>query len=112
MAETFTSLRSLDSFPEFFLIAAITRAQKESGTDLPMLPIEVTLTVNGVELPYSETMKDVWERSQGEFDKKVLEKAKDLISSAGLEAVLEAIDDARAMVLSALEKASARATKE
>lgn len=112
MPETISSLRSLDNFPEFFLIAAITRAQKESGTELPVMPIEVILTVNGVELPYTETMDDVWIRSQAEFDKKVLEKAKELISDARLEAVLDVIEDARSMIFSALEKASTKADKE
>ena len=119
MPETISSLRSLDSFPEFFLIAAITRAQKVSGIDLPVLPIEVKLTVNGTELPYSETMDDIWERSQREFDKKVLQKARELVAGArlaSLDAQLDRLKDTLDEVLDqmcgALEEEAAKANKD
>lgn len=56
--------------------------------------VQVTFTVNGVEMPFRATLEDIYKRMQARIDEQVLEKAISLISIAGFDEVREAIDEA------------------
>lgn len=90
-------------FPGFFLIAAITQA-KAVGDKINSNPVSVTLLVNGVELPFTETMNDIYRRMEEQIDKQARELAERMVTAAGLEPLAEAIQKAEWEIKEAIAK--------
>lgn len=90
-------------FPGFFLIAAITRA-KAIGDQIQGNPVNVRLVVNGVDLPYTATMADVWGRARAQLDEEAREMAERMVTEAGLEGVADALREVEWKVKDALAK--------
>lgn len=105
MSETI-SLSSVE-FPSFLLLAAITRAKvlETHPETLRGRPLEVTFFVNGIELPFSDTVNDLWRRARAEIDKKVeaaVAKRLATIDPAPLMSSLSEVQDRMAEVMAVL----------
>jgi hypothetical protein len=95
-------------FPGFFVIAAITRA-KALGDKINSNPVEVTLLVNGVELPFVETMNDIYQRMERQIDEQAREVAEKMVTEAGLDGVADALREVEWKVKDALSNVGANA---
>lgn len=78
-----------------FIIVAMTLGKKSDADEIikrkhrdGMLRIE--MTVNGVSIPVSSTLKEVYRRMQEDIDKQALDKAMDVLK---LRKIQEIIDD-------------------
>lgn len=94
--ETITTFRG-DTYEKHFLLAAITRATAGGlPRDAIAMPLQVVLTVNGVELPFTATMADYFERvRQAEMrgaNSQVAEKLDKVVLGDKLERVREMAD--------------------
>jgi hypothetical protein len=67
-------------------------------------PVEVTFLVNGQEMPFTATLEDIWRRMEAEMDGKVLAKAEEMVTAAGLDAVSEVLREVEWKVKEALSK--------
>lgn len=67
--------------------------------------VEVTLLVNGIEAPFTSVAKGFMRRMQSHVEQEVLKKAKELISTSGLNPVLDALQAAEWKIEQALEQA-------
>jgi hypothetical protein len=102
---------SSKQFPGFFLLAAITRA-KAIGDKIHSSPVEVTFTANGVELPFVDTLNDLYERMENEIDGRARKIAEQMIQSNGLETIHEAISDLEAKIKEAIDRVVIKDTGE
>lgn len=57
--------------------------------------VDVVMTVNGVEVPFSLMVENMVEQCSGRFNRHVEEKAKALVSTAGLDDVMQALERAK-----------------
>lgn len=89
-------------FPGFFVIAAITQA-KEQRDKIKPGPLEVMLTVNGVELPFTATINDIYARMQAQLEEDAQELAQKMVTEAGLDGLAEALRDAEHSIKSAIQ---------
>ena len=70
MSETFTTFRDKDNqSAQHFLLAAIAHAGGVAATNLSM-PLGVVMTVNGVEVPFSNTLEDIYNRISKQAEEK------------------------------------------
>lgn len=90
-------------FPEFFVIAAITQAGAV-GDQIMTNPVEVTLLVNGIELPFTQTMNDIYRRMENQIDEQARELAEKMVTEAGLEGVADALREVEWKVKDALRR--------
>lgn len=97
-------------FPGFFVIAALTRAKAVGGAITGDL-VEVSFTVNGVELPFAETLNDIYQRMERGINHKVQERAEKLIAEAGLDRLTEALREAEEAVTVAVKAALSKAVR-
>ena len=65
--------------------------------------VEVEMKINGVEVDFSKSVTDMWERLSSRFDEKVLEKAKDLVSESRFEKLGEIMRQAEYQIQDELE---------
>ncbi len=91
------------SFPGFFVLAAITRA-KALGAKINSNPVEVTFLVNGVELPFVETMNDIHRRMNIQIDAQVRDLAERMVLEAGLDGINDALSEIEVKVKEAINK--------
>lgn len=89
-------------FPGFFIIAAITRSKVD--IDKISNPVEVTFLVNGIELPFTDTINDIYRRMNERLDMEAIEIAEKMVTEAGLDGVAEALREVEWKVKEALEK--------
>lgn len=101
MSETINA--TSHEFPEFFVIASITRA-KEIGDAIKSNPVEVTFLVNGIELPFVETMRDIYQRMEKQIDTQAIELAEKMVTEAGLDGVADALREVEWKVKDVLSK--------
>lgn len=90
-------------FPGFFVIAAITRGNALVDK-ITSNPVEVTLLVNGVELPFVETMNDIYQRMERQIDEQARKVAEKMVTEAGLDGVADALREVEWKVKDALSK--------
>ena len=90
-------------FPGFFVIAAITQAGAV-GDQIMTNPVEVTLLVNGIELPFTQTMNDIYRRMENQIDEQARELAEKMVTEAGLEGVADALREVEWKVKDALRR--------
>lgn len=67
--------------------------------------VDVELKVNGVVVPFAESVTNAWNILESSIDKHVKEKALELVSRAKLDKLLYALDNAEWQIENALEKA-------
>ena len=65
--------------------------------------VEVEMKINGVEVDFSKSVTDMWERLSSRFDQEVLEKAKDLVSESRFEKLGEIMRQAEYQIHDELE---------
>lgn len=53
--------------------------------------VEVKLTVNGIEIPFEHTINEMWTNVNNDVDNRALDRAREIISGAGLSRLFEAI---------------------
>lgn len=81
-------------FPGFFVIEALTQADDEVITDKLTgkgKDVEVTLLVNGVELPFTKTINNIYSRMQNQIEDEARVMAEKMVTEAGLESVAYAL---------------------
>ena len=100
MSETINATSK--EFPGFFVIAAITKFKKETGDKITTNPVEVTLLVNGIEVPFAETMNDIYQRMEKQIDERARVLAEKMVLEAGLEGVSDALREVERKVKDAL----------
>lgn len=91
-------------FPGFFVLAAIVQA-KNAGEKINTNPVDVTLLVNGIEMPFTETMNDIYRRMEDQIDGRAREIAEKMVTEAGLDGVAEALREVELKVREALRTA-------
>lgn len=69
---------------------------------------EVSLTINGIPVPFKAVANGFAERMNAEFNARVLAKAQELISEAGLERIPEVLRDTEWLIREALAAAQRR----
>ncbi len=100
--------RHFDDDAYHFFIAAITLYSKGVLNDARLEgPINVTFNVNGVDLPFAETIRDVYGRYRDQADAQSLAMAEQLLSEAGLEPIREALCNAEHEITCAINAAVA-----
>lgn len=75
------------------------------GMKMPCTDVEVELLVNGISVPFVETLADSLRALNDAFSRKVREEALRLVGSARLEELRQALDHAEWAIEVALEKA-------
>jgi len=53
--------------------------------------VEVEMKINGVEVDFSKSVTEIWERMQSSYDEDLLEKAKELVGVMRLERLQDII---------------------
>jgi hypothetical protein len=108
MPETIKSRRLAD--PAYhFLIAAITAHFNGIITDNRFCgPLEVEFKCNGVELPFTVVVEDIYNRFDADVQKRALALAEQLVGDAALDKLLQALQDAEHEVTAALNEALER----
>jgi hypothetical protein len=66
--------------------------------------VDVVLTVNGVQVPFLESVNDGWKTLEQQLDKMILEKAYELCTGAGLDSLMNEIQNAEWKIRDALSK--------
>lgn len=96
-------LNNEGKFPSFFTLAALTKSAQplEAFGNNPM---SVMLTINGVEVPFSATVQDIWDRCSARLDEEAKEKAIEMIAQSGLDDLREAVHEAERKVKAALDR--------
>lgn len=80
-------------FPGFFILAAIVDQLGAGMEQFPDKDVTVTLTANGVELPFSATVNDIYRRMGAQRDEEARELAVKMVTAAGLDDLAEALRD-------------------
>jgi hypothetical protein len=91
------------NFPGVFVIEAITLAGAWPDK-ISSNPVEVKLTVNNVELPFTKVMEEIYRRMESQIDRQAKELAEKMVTEAGLDKIVEALRDAEWKVKEALDK--------
>lgn len=109
--ETYKSLRDMEKdYPaaQHFVIAAVSRYKKHGGTEHIEMPLQVTLAANGVEIPFAETIADIYDRIHKQaregVDAQSLVLAKQMALTLPLSSFTEAIERAYADIEHAVEQ--------
>lgn len=105
MSETIDA--TSQEFPGFFVIAAITMANA-LGDKIISNPVEVMLLVNGVELPFVETINDIYQRMERQIDEQAREVAEKMVMEAGLDGVADVLREVEWKVKNTLSKVGAK----
>lgn len=87
-----------------FLIEAIAQLANQQVEDIVQRgrPFRVELKLNGVELPFKKTLEEMWSRAEANLEERAKERAYQMVSSAGLEAVRNALQEADYKIREAL----------
>lgn len=95
--------------PGFFIVAAVTAARR-ANPDLPdvVAPLEVTLQVNGVEIPFASTVENIFARMREAVDKDVEARVLNVLNDAALLDVQDLLATARANVSATVHRVNAR----
>jgi hypothetical protein len=56
--------------------------------------VEVELTINGVPVSFQKSVDELWERTMAQYEQRILEKAKELVSASRLGKLQEIIERA------------------
>lgn len=67
--------------------------------------VDVQLTVNGVVVPFKESVEEGWKQLEASLSDEILKRAKELVSMARLDDVRMALDNAEWRIEAALENA-------
>ncbi len=80
--------------PYHFVIASITRHNKgkEIIEKSRGKPFEITLLVNGQEIPFSETIEDIYSRIHEDLNKKAAQLAHEKLTGCGLNKLFDLVD--------------------
>lgn len=76
------------------------RVVREDGKDVL---VNVEMKINGVEVDFSKSVTEMWERLSSQFDEKVLEKAKELVSESRFEKLDNIMKQAEDQIQAELE---------
>lgn len=91
------------------LIAAMTTASKTSKIDVVKLfgkghMVDVVFKINGVDVPFEETVDNLFERQFEKIDSYVLEKAKELLSVSRFDRLSNKLSELEWQMEEELEK--------
>lgn len=78
--------------------------QKFAGAGADKGLCEVVLTVNGHEVDVIKALAQLWEQIDGDVERRALERAKEMITAAGLDKIQAALQDAEWRITEALER--------
>lgn len=90
-------------FPGFFVLAAITQAMGVCD-HITSNPVEVKLLVNGIELPFTQTMNDIYRRMEANIDSQAHEIAEKMVTETGLAGIAEALRECEWKVKEAISR--------
>lgn len=88
----------------FFVIAALTQAEDEVSEQIKGRYADVTLLVNGVELPFTQTINDIYLRMKNQIEEEAREMAEKMVTEAGLESIADALREVEWKVKDALAR--------
>lgn len=104
---------TLNDTPSIFLLNMMTAEAKRGdllehfkitlNTNEPT-KVEVELKINGVEVDFSKSITEMWNRLQASYDEDVLEKAKELVSQTRLQKLNDLLQDAEYKIQAELEE--------
>ena len=79
-----------------FAIASVVLAKK-AGIEVPHTPgndFVVSLTINGVEVPYAETIEEIYGRFQADLDRRAAEIAHEKLTGSKVVELMSKVQDA------------------
>lgn len=91
-------------FPGFFVIAVLTQAEDKVSEQIKGRYADVTLLVNGVELPFTQTINDIYRRMRNQIEEESRSMAEKMVTEAGLESVAYALREVEWKVKDALAR--------
>jgi hypothetical protein len=101
------------STASIFLINAMAKAVAPGGLfehfKIPTnsgqpVEVEVELKINGVEVPFKETLNEMWDRMRSRYKEDILEKAHELISQSRFEKLNDLLADAEYNIKAELQE--------
>lgn len=90
------------SWPAHVLIQAITQS---GDIDKIQPPLDVSFSVNGVPLPFSSVMENLFQRLEDSLEKRAMELAAEKVTESGLCGIQSILQSAEEDIRAALEKA-------
>jgi hypothetical protein len=67
--------------------------------------VDVQLFVNGVSVPFKESIEDAWQQLEASIDREVHKRAMELLSRSRFDKLISALDNAEWQIEDALNKA-------
>lgn len=97
---------TFDSYHGHFVIAAITKATESTKEQLYKPgPLEVQLLVNGLEVPFTATIEDLFSRMDLSIDRRAKRLATEMLSSSGLDGIRTVLEEAEWKIKNLIDSA-------
>ena len=107
MSEKFDFVANRDTFPGMFLVEAVVQGKvldKVVETRKQGELFDIEFKINGVEVPFSITLNDVWKRANAELTERARKMAKEMITEAGLDDIRNVLQNAEWELKAAIDK--------